>query len=276
MLDIYRLILRRKPFKGQFRLFAWLYNHKKLKQKSQVVSPIFGSFKVYTNTKNYIDANIYYLGDYEPWLKKHFKTLITKGANILDVGANIGFHSLYFAELAGAKGHVISVEPIPQNFEALEKNIALNSFSNITTVQKALASEERLIEIGIDINNQNPGAFSLFNNGEKKLKIACTTGDMLLNKLGIRKIDFIKIDVEGFELEVLKGLSKTIEKDRPVIVFEFDRNYQLRKDEVPNEIFLMLSSYNYVFEAVDGYGKKRPFVYSDQILSAEIIARVKS
>ena len=168
MIDLYKFLLRRPAFKGQFRLFSWLYNHKKLKRKQEVVTPILGSFKVYTDTINYIDANIYYLGDYEPWLKKHFKKLIKTNAVVLDVGANIGFHSLYFAELAGSNGKVVSIEPIPQNFEALEKNIALNNFKNIISIQKALAAKESIMDVAIDAGNNNPGAFSLLGTGQKK------------------------------------------------------------------------------------------------------------
>lgn len=244
-----------------------------LGHKQLITSPITGNFNIHIDTTNYIDASIYYMGDYEPWLKKFFKVIIKKNSTVLDVGANIGFHSLYFAELAGNNGKVISVEPILQNFEALEKNIALNHFKNIITVQKALASKQRLMQIGIDANNNNPGAFSLMGNGAKKIDIHCVKGDDLLDDLLIEKIDFIKIDVEGFELEVIKGLLKTIARDKPVIIFEFDRNYQLRSSEKPEEIFLLLKAYNYRFATVDAYGKKSPFVYSDQISSAEIIAR---
>lgn len=270
--SLYRCILRRQGFKGQFRIFAWLFNHGKLGGIKKTVTSLNNDFKINVDTHNFIEASIYYLGDYEPWVKKHFKFLIQPGDIVLDVGANIGFHSLYFSTLTGAKGKVIAIEPVYQNFSALENNICLNNFDNIITVQKALANETKEIQIHIDPEAKNPGAFSLLEQGIKNTSISCVKGDELVNKLGLKKINFIKIDVEGYELEALKGLSSTIESSRPVIIFEYDRAYQVKALNAPDAIFLFLNSFNYRFECIDGYGHTKAFEFNNAVSSAEIIA----
>lgn len=269
---LYKYILRRRAFKGQFRIFAWLFDHGKLGGIKKTISTLNNDFKINVNTHNFIEASIYYLGDYEPWVKKHFKLLIHQGDVVLDVGANIGFHSLYFSTLTGPKGKVIAIEPINQNFLALQNNIALNGFDNIISVQKALANETRDIQIHIDPEAKNPGAFSLLEQGIKNISISCVKGDDLVEELGLKKINFIKIDVEGYELEALKGLSLTIQRSRPVIIFEYDRAYQIKALHAPNEIFSFLNSFNYRFECIDGYGNTQAFEYNNTVSSVEIIA----
>lgn len=269
---LYRYILRRPSFRGQFRIFAWLFDHGKLGGIRKTVSPLEDHFKINTDTRNFIEASIYYLGDYEPWVKKHFKRLIRPGDIILDIGANIGFHSLYFSTLTGAKGKVIAIEPVNQNFSALKNNVVLNGFDNIITIQKALANEKKEIQIHIDPEAKNPGAFSLLEGGIKNTSISCVKGDDLVDELGFKRIDFIKIDVEGYELEALKGLTLTIESNRPTIIFEYDRTYQLKALHAPDAIFLFISSFNYRFECIDGYGHTKAFEFNDTVSSAEVIA----
>lgn len=269
---LFRHLLRRKPFKGQFRLFLWLFKHQYLKYIEKIDKPINGNFKLKLNTNNFIDSCIYYTGDYEPYLKFHYKKIINPGDVVLDVGANIGFHSLYFAELTGLTGKVFSFEPIHLNFEALIHNIGLNNFPQIIPNQIALGNENNSISIHLNQDQQNPGAFTLLAEGAKNYTINCEKGDDFLHNLGINKVNFIKIDVEGYEYEVLKGLKNTIVNYRPVINFEYDRNYQLRHDNNPESIFIFLREMNYRFYEVNGYGKKTHFTYQESINGAEIIA----
>lgn len=271
-MSLYKLILRHKPFKGQFRIFSWLYLNKWLKEVETKISPIIGNFKININTKNYIDACIYYLGDYEPNLKIHFKRLIKENDTVLDIGANIGFHTLYFAELTGVNGKIIAFEPIPINFKTLKNNVSLNNFPQIVLVNKALGNTNSQMNIHINEQAQNPGAFNLFEDGVRNTIIECIKGDDYLQANNIEKIDFIKIDVEGYEYEVLKGLRQTISRFHPSIIFEYDRNYQLKMNADAGLIFDFLKELNYNFYCVDGYGVQRPFTYNEHIQAAEIIA----
>ncbi|RZJ83096.1 MAG: FkbM family methyltransferase, partial [Chryseobacterium sp.] len=262
----------RKLFKGQFRLFLWLFGKNFLPRKKTITKPFIGNFKINVDTKNFIDACIYFTGDYEPYLKTNFADLIKPGMVILDVGANIGFHTLYFAELTGKSGKVVAFEPIDVNFKALQQNLALNEFPHIMPVNKALGSENSTLHIHIDVNAHNPGAFNLFENGKKNTSINCVRADDFLKESQISKVDFIKVDVEGFELEVFKGLAKTLKQSHPIIFFEYDVNYQLKSQVDPKEIFYFLSEFAYDFYTIDGYGNRKKLQLDASFGSAEILA----
>ncbi|WP_316804870.1 FkbM family methyltransferase [Pedobacter nototheniae] len=272
---ICRFILNRKPFKGQLRLFFWLYNSKLLKPVQTISRPLKKQFRLKLNTQHYIDACIYFTGDYEPYLKTHYKKYVSEGMTVLDIGANIGFHTLYFATLTGTKGKVIAFEPIEDNFNILKENIELNNLSQVQPVQIALGNNNEILNIHLSKNLKNPGAHNLFEEGEKNTKIDCKKGDDYLNEYVPEIIAFIKIDVEGYEYPVLQGLEKTIQKDKPVIIFEYDRNYQLKSTKEPEAIFKFLEKLGYGFTEVDGYGNTKPFIYQPHISGAEIIALPK-
>jgi FkbM family methyltransferase len=265
-------ILKRKLFKGQFKIFLWLLKYQKLKHVKRICKPIIGNFNINVDTKNFIDACVYYTGDYEPYLKKHFKNFVKNGDYVLDVGANIGFHTLYFAELTGVNGKVFSFEPIPVNFNALQSNIKLNQFPQITAINKALGNTNSPMEIHVDQDAQNPGAFNLLDKGPKNTVIDCIKGDDFLDRNQIEKIDFIKIDVEGFEYEVFKGLSKTIKNSKPIIIFEYDYNYQHKLNDNPKIIFEFLTQFGYQFFTIDGYGNKAKCNWVEEVKESEILA----
>jgi len=269
---IYLFLLRRKPFKGQFKLFLWLYNRRMLKSFKLISQPLEGKFKLNLDTRNYIDASIYYTGDYEYALKMHFKKHISEGMTVIDVGANIGFHTLYFASLVGPKGKVIAFEPIPDNFESLIQNIKLNRFDQIVPIPNALSNKNEELNIHITENLENPGSHNLFEIGEKNASVVCRKGDDILAELKTEAVSFIKIDVEGYEYPVLQGLEKTIKRDKPVIFFEYDRNYQLKTTKNPQDLFLFLQDLGFKFIAINNFGRIAPFSYSTEVRGAEIIA----
>ncbi|MCX2585031.1 FkbM family methyltransferase [Pedobacter sp. MR22-3] len=267
-----RFILRRKLFKGQFRIFLSLFKRHILHGIITITRPLSGNFRLNVNTGNFIDAAIYFTGDYEPYLKKQYQKLINPGDYVMDIGANIGFHTMYFAELCGPDGIVFAFEPIQFNYDALLDNLSLNSFTQIRTVNAALGNENREMDIHIDPSAKNPGAYNLLSEGEKNTFITCLKGDDYLSSIALKNINFIKIDVEGYEYEVLKGLKQTILRFRPTIIFEYDRNYQLKMNADARLIFDFLKELKYNFYCVDGYGVRKPFTYNEHVQGAEIIA----
>lgn len=252
MQQLYKFILKRHQFKGQDRLFNYLFKHHKLSSKPVIATPITGKFKIFCDPSTWIGAKIIYTGNYEPALKKVFQSIIKYGDAILDVGANIGFHTLYFAELTGANGSVIAFEPIPPNYQALQENIALNNFNQVSAQNIALSNKNEQITIAVDQASENPGAFNLFDKSGD-LVINCFKGDEIIKD---QKIDFIKIDVEGYESFVIDGLLATIKKYRPVIVFEYDQYYHQKTGRNEDYIFLLLGDLGYQFQYVHNNGLK--------------------
>lgn len=137
----------------------------------------------------------------------------------LDIGANVGNHSML---LAKHSEQVFAFEPVSQVYELLTKNIKTNNQNNITPFKLALSNTSG--EKVIYLNEGNIGSSSLhaFENASEEQLINTIEGDAFLtNQSIVKSIDFIKIDVEGFEGEVIEGLENSINSDRPVILMEW-------------------------------------------------------
>ena len=139
---------------------------------------------------------------------------------VLDVGANIGNHSLYYLNECKAKG-VICFEPVKNTFNILKKNIEINKLNDRAKLYNvAVGCESGRAVVGqYDINNIGGTTIELNNDGNIDV--------VSVDNLGIQdKIGMIKMDVEGFELSALKGMYKLIERDKPFLIVEIrDKNY---------------------------------------------------
>lgn len=238
---IYRAILRRPSFKGQSRLFNYLFKRNKLANGLMTVKPLLGNFLINCDTKTWIGAKIVYTGDYETPLKEVFKSIIKKGDRVLDIGANIGFHTLFFADLVGHEGLVYAFEPVEYNYQSLKYNVGLNQFQNVRLRNIALGNKNEDLNIVADEHSNNPGSFNLFSK-DGNVTVKCHVGDEIVRE---QRIDFIKIDVEGYEAFVLDGLIKSIKQNRPKIIFEYDLNYHQKTGLPPDYIFDFFEQLNY-------------------------------
>jgi FkbM family methyltransferase len=264
---VFKFFLKRPFFRGQDRIFNFLFKKSWTDIGTVTTKTSMGNFFINVDTSTWIGAKVAFLGDYEPEIKKIFKSYINNKDTVLDIGANIGLHTLYFSELVGTEGKVISFEPVPYNFRRLQENVKLNNAANIETENIALSDKNEIININIDEKSSNPGSFNLFElNGS--VKIDCRIGDEIV---GDEKVDFIKIDVEGYEGYVIAGLLKTIEKNKPFIIFEYDLNYQEKTGLPKDYIFNLLRPLGYSFYLI----KRSGIVLFDEQKdkSANIIAK---
>jgi FkbM family methyltransferase len=148
-----------------------------------------------------------------------------KGA-FIDVGANIGNHSMFFSRHFD---QVISFEPSERNNWIFKANVELNRVRNVTLVEKGLSNEAGYVRLDNELNtfdtNNGFGDAALSPTRSDARMIEISIGDMELEKFPSLRVLAIKVDVEGNEHKVLEGLQKTIEKHRPVIfweAFEYD------------------------------------------------------
>lgn len=139
---------------------------------------------------------------------------------VCDIGANIGNHSLYFAKVLGAKW-VYSFEPVNSTFDILKKNIDINNLNNVTLYNCALGEVEGNGDVLIR-DKYNAGANSIVYD------VDGVTDIKTLDSYEFDyKIDFLKMDVEGFEKSVLKGAKEFFKKNHPLLYIEiFDDNYE--------------------------------------------------
>jgi FkbM family methyltransferase len=178
--------------------------------------------KMDLNIHDYMDHALYF--DFQDASREAlFKSAI--GSQIIvDVGANNGFTALRFSGMEGVK-HVIAFEPDPANFGRAASNLALNGdVESITLLNLGLGAEdaELGLRVGIEGNSGTMKISSELSSGSSGSKIRVTRLDDTLADQGIHHVDFIKVDVEGYEMEVLKGARKTLETSKPRLFIEID------------------------------------------------------
>lgn len=163
---------------------------------------------------------------YEEWIWKYLRPKY--GDVFIDVGAHIGKYTLIIASIVGKNGKVIAIEPVPYNFEALLHGIRLNRLTNVIALNIALWSKECLLPlyIGQYYRKNSPagllglGGSSIKRKVGKKIKVVAKTLDNVVKELNLNCVNWIKIDVEGSEREVLEGAKGTIRKYKPRIIAE--------------------------------------------------------
>src|SRR5579859_282974 len=163
----------------------------------------------------------YLVGAYEPHLQKAIRRYVRSGDTVYDIGANLGYISLSLAKRVGPTGHVAAFEPIPQNVDALRKNIANNGISNVRVFD--VAASDRKGEAVIRTAG-NFATSSLVwhkkNSSAEELVIKTVAIDELVKNGELAKPAFVKIDVEGAEGLALKGMQRTVAQSRPVLFIE--------------------------------------------------------
>jgi len=149
-----------------------------------------------------------------------FAHFISPGAIVLDIGANIGAHTIPLAQLVGPGGVVVAFEPQPTLHKILCANLVLNSIPNVLTYAMALGDCEGDCRFPV-LDYSQPGNFG--GIGADMVEEGETVPLCMLDGFQLERVDFIKLDVEGFEAKVLEGAANTIERCRPIMYIENDR-----------------------------------------------------
>jgi FkbM family methyltransferase len=151
------------------------------------------------------------LGSYEAAKQRKIIEFVRPGMICWDVGANVGFYTLLFAELVGEGGQVFAFEPAPRNVELLRRHVEMNRYQNVRIFPCALGDfeGEAAFDPGLDTSMGHMAA-------RGPLKVSCSRADTLLAAGTVAAPDVIKIDVEGAEADVLRGARRAIEP-HPVI-----------------------------------------------------------
>ncbi len=149
-----------------------------------------------------------------------FTRFISPGAVVLDIGANIGAHTVPLAQLVGPGGVVVAFEPQPVLHQILCANVVLNSIPNVLSYAMALGDCEGECLIPV-LDYSQPNNFG--GIGMDMVEEGDTVPLGMLDGFQLERVDFIKLDVEGFESKVLEGATNTIERCRPIMYIENDR-----------------------------------------------------
>jgi len=156
------------------------------------------------------DYNIYHYAIYDRFFTPQL------GNIVVDAGAHIGIYALKAANEVGVDGRVIAIEPEEKNYELLTTNIRINKHKNINPIKSALSDFEGKARFFIKAQSVSHSLIgkTWITPIVDSTEVTVTTLDGLLDKLGITKVDILKINVEGAELKLLKGSRKLLEKGK--------------------------------------------------------------
>lgn len=172
--------------------------------------------------------------------------LIKRDDVVLDIGTNYGTTILQFAKQTGSHGQVYGFEPVPINYSVCRENIKLNSFTNILVENIGLGSKEGSFFLVVD-NESNRGMNRICENGKGKdsHEVKIIRLDDWVKGNSIEIINLIKIDVEGFEMEVLKGGEQTLRKHHPLLFIELDDTNLAQQNTSAKELVGFMNRLNY-------------------------------
>lgn len=156
-------------------------------------------------------------GLWEPYVSHIFTP--NKGDVVLDVGAHIGYFTLKAAQAVGSEGIVIAVEPDPRNFKILKKNIRSNKLRNVKLFNCALGSSMGYARLKMSSDPMRSALVNKLQNRDPSLiKVEVKTMDELCEEIGVQKLNWVKIDVEGADSDVLKGGFKILTHPTKMII----------------------------------------------------------
>jgi FkbM family methyltransferase len=176
---------------------------------------------LYNCNDYYIGRSIERYGEFSALEMKLFGQICSPGHMVIEVGANIGAHTVGLARLVAPEGRVLAFEPQRLSYQTLCANLALNSIENVDCFWAAVGAQEGFIDVpDLDPRKEhNFGGVTLLG-AQGGRRIACHTLDRYAT---LPKVDLIKIDVEGMEADVLRGSERLLKQFKPVLYVENDR-----------------------------------------------------
>ena len=224
---------------------------------------VFGN-KLFLSKKG-LGLSVSHYGTYEELEAKIMEEKIEIGNIVVDVGANIGLHTLNMARIVGNAGQVFAFEPDPSNFEILKKNAKINNYKNIILEQKAVGDKHGRTTLYQSDNPINHRIFPQTERANNQVQVELTNLDNYFDSDMIDKINFIKIDVEGMEFGVLKGMKNILKNNKKIkTLFEFVPKDTIEAGFIPIELLDYLTSNGFKLYCMDEKTKKLLYVSNNE------------
>jgi FkbM family methyltransferase len=181
----------------------------------------------YVAEQDQLAQRIAHTGVWEPHLYDFAEQILKANSNVIDLGANFGYHTVGLARMI-PDGQVFAFEPLSFCFSQLQMNVLANSLRNVTTFKMAVTDKTGAL-IEMDPLEATMNAQGMVNIGNTAIG---SGGDFTfavrLDDMNLPKIDFLKVDIQGAELAALTGMSKLISKDRPAFFIEIEEHHLQR------------------------------------------------
>lgn len=228
--------------------------------------------EVLASLNDYNGRAAFYVGERDRKLTWICAQILKPGDTVLDIGANIGVVTVWLSKLVGDQGQVHTFEPNPELQSILEKTLVRNEMSNTRLHPIALGAEEGSLELRIP--QGHPGMGSLVRNRETSncdvVEVPVRPLSKIAAEEGIKSIRLLKIDVEGFEVEVFKGGREVLLETRPeAIIFELNEKLEGQVSEQP--VIKILRDFGYKFFSIPKCFVRMHLDYFDPNSSNQLI-----
>lgn len=210
-------------FRGKWRLRHYLQRMaKRVRLPRQAIVTTADGFRLLVDTNDFLQREIYLLGSWEREVSAALSACLRPGDTFIDVGANIGYHTIQAARRVGPTGRVLAFEPNPAVRERLLANIALNALHSVAVFPMALSDRAGTAQFHLDAaGNTGSGSLRRNPNSGALIEVEVDTLDAVLARMNIDAVAAIKIDIEGAELLALQGMRNLLERAAaPVVICE--------------------------------------------------------
>ena len=206
---------------------------------------IDGAGRLSVGLVDVVERQLFVEGVWDEHVRDALRHHLREGGCFIDVGANIGYFSLMASVLVGSTGRVVAIEPSHANLARLCGNLSLNGRANVAVVSLAASSGHASLQINFPTPN-NAGAASLraIPSVAGNLVLACPL-DAVVEAQSLRP-SVVKLDVEGFELEALKGMRNTLARFRPVVICELTDSFLRELGQSSRELLEFMEALGYV------------------------------
>jgi FkbM family methyltransferase len=206
----------------------------------------------------------YYTGEYDTQTIRSVLRLVEPNWVIIDVGANIGFWSVPLARALKESGRLHCFEPVPSNFRLLTANVERNCIaSTVSTHQVGLSDRSGKVQISLREDfaegSETGNAAIVIDRDDSRfqcMQVEVRALDELFDSLNLKRLDFVKVDIEGHEDKFLAGAARTIARFRPILFMEINDQYYVRQGLDPTVLFqdwLLGHSYVAALRGTDGW-----------------------
>jgi FkbM family methyltransferase len=193
-------------------------------------------------------------GSYEADLTNFCRQLLQPGATFFDVGANEGWFSMVACQAVGPNGRVCAVEPQERLWTVILRNASLNRFANLTLLPFGVSREESFASMNLypSLNSGSSNFNAVKRRFDKVQKVTTTTLEKLIEQSRAERIDLMKIDIEGFELEALKSAGRHLGSTIRSLVVEIHPPLLAARGESEDEVLRLLNERGYRPETSGG------------------------
>jgi FkbM family methyltransferase len=205
--------------------------------------------KLFLYPGNETSRSVFVTGRYEPNEFFLLQRVIQPGMTFIDAGANRGLYSIFAARRVGPRGKVLALEPSGREFQILQKNVKLNSLTNVIVIRKALADRASDLDLSVaplgKSGHNTLGAFGYDTPLDHRERVHAERLDDVVYSEGLARVDVIKMDIEGAEMAALRGAVETLRQFKPVLLIELSDRSLRHQGSGSGEVLAWLERQGY-------------------------------